>query len=183
MRPFILMIFLILTVCTSRAQTFFPVDKSPMDLVYLPDHFAHDRTTGQQAIIKLYYSRPHKNDRDIFGAKVPYGKVWRTGANEAVEFKAYQDIKLAGKSLKAGTYSLFTIPEKTEWTIIINQDLDYWGAYSYQEENDVLRVTVPSSKLETTVQTFSIRFQDLGDNQAVMRIAWDRTLVEVPIAY
>ena len=149
----------------------------------MPDHFAHDRTSDQQAIIKVYYSRPQKKGREIFGAKVPYGKVWRTGANEAVEFKAYKDISLAGKSLKAGTYSLFTIPEENQWTIIINQELDYWGAYSYQEEKDVLRVTVPSANLDNMVETFSIRFEELEENQAVMRMAWDHTLVEVPIAY
>ena len=183
MKLFFLSFFLISSFYTALAQTFFPIDKSPMDLVYLPDHFAHDRVTGQEAIIKVYYSRPNKNGRDIFGTKVPFDKVWRTGANEAVEFKAYRDITLAGKSLKAGTYSLFTIPGEKQWTIIMNSDLDYWGAYSYRKEKDVLRVSVPSAIIDATIEAFSIRFEDLGENQAVMRMAWDRTLVEVPITY
>ena len=165
------------------AQSFRSIDKSPLDVAYLPDHFAHDREAGQKAIVKVYYSQPQKKGREIFGGKVPFGKVWRTGANEAVEFKAYQDITLGGEALKAGTYALFTIPGEKDWTIIINTDLDYWGAYSYAEKNDVLRVMVPSSSLDEVVEAFSIRFEDLGNSSAVMRLAWDKTLVEVPIGY
>jgi hypothetical protein len=165
------------------AQSFRPLDKSPMDVAYLPDHFAHDREPGQEAIVKVYYSQPQKKDRDIFGAKVPYGEVWRTGANEAVEFRAYQGIKIAGKELPAGTYSFFTIPEEKQWTIIINSDLDYWGAFSYNQDHDVFRVNAPARSLSETVEAFSIRFEDLGNNTAVMRLGWDKTLVEVPISY
>ena len=180
-------LFSLLLVCAiiapNHAQSFFPLDKSPMDAAYLPDHFAHDRKPGQQAIIKVYYSRPQKDGREIFGAKVPYGKVWRVGANEAVEFIAYHDIMLADQKLAAGTYSLFAVPEEKEWTIIINSDLDYWGAYSYNEANDVLRIKVPSKSLNQPIEAFSIRFEDLGNNTAVMRMAWDTTLVEIPVAY
>jgi hypothetical protein len=183
MKPLFLFVVIAVSSGSIQAQDFFPLDKSPMDLVYFPDHFAHDREPGQQAILKVYYSRPQKNGREIFGAKVPYGKVWRTGANEAVEIKVYQEIKLGDKSLSPGTYSLFTIPGEEQWTIIINRDLDYWGAYSYNQEMDVLRITVPATTTETTIESFSIRFNDLGDNQAVMRLAWDRTMVEVPMAY
>ncbi len=181
-----LLIFSLTFICTlssSWAQDFFPLDKSPMDAAFLPDHFAHDRKPGQEAIIKVYYSRPQKNGREIFGAKVPYGKVWRLGANEAVEFKAYRDIELSGKQLATGTYSLFAIPAEKEWIIIINNDLDYWGAYSYNEANDVLRVSVPAKSLDQELEAFSIRFEDLGDNTAVMRMGWDKTLVEVPVKY
>lgn len=167
----------------SSAQSFRSLDNSPLDIAYLPDNFAHDREAGQKAIVKVVYSQPQKNGRDIFGSKVPYGKVWRTGANEAVEFKAYQDISIAGKKLKAGTYSFFTIPNEKKWTIILNSDLDYWGAYSYQEKNDVLRVKVAPSSLDKVVEAFSIRFEDQGNNSAIMRLAWDQTMVEIPIAY
>jgi hypothetical protein len=68
---------------------------------------------------------------------VPYGKVWRTGANEATEIKFYQDVDLGGKKVKAGSYSLFTIPGEKEWVGDLNTDLDYWGAYKYNEKNDV----------------------------------------------
>lgn len=168
---------------STSAQSFRQPDKSSLDAAYLPDNFAHDRKSGEKAIIKVYYSRPLKKGREIFGTKVPYGKVWRTGANEAVEFKAYQDISIDGKKLKAGTYSLFTIPGEKEWTIIINSDLDYWGAYSYNEKNDVLRVSVPAGSLSKVVEAFSIHLEDKGNKSAVMKLAWDKTVVEVPLTY
>ncbi len=184
MRFLIYSLFLILCTCIAvNAQSFRKIDKSPLDVAYLPDNFAHDRKDGEKAIIKVYYSRPQKKDRKIFGAKVPYGKVWRTGANEAAQFKAYQDITIGGKKLEAGTYSLFTIPGEKEWTIIINSDLDYWGAYSYQEKNDVLRVKVQAGSNSKVVEAFSIQMEDKGSNSAVMRLAWDKTIVEIPVDY
>ncbi|MBV6641553.1 MAG: DUF2911 domain-containing protein [Cyclobacteriaceae bacterium] len=165
------------------AQNFRGLDKSPMDAAYLPDNYAHDRDPGEKAVIKIYYSRPQKNDRDIFGSKVPYGKVWRLGANESAEFKAYQDITIGGKQLKAGTYSIFAIPEKDQWTIIFNSDLDYWGAYSYNEKNDVLRITSPVKPISADVEAFSIQFEEKGDNAAILRMAWDKTLVEIAVSF
>ncbi len=176
-------LLVVTTTGVAMAQSFQGVDTSPMDVAYLPHNFAHDRSPGDKAIAKVYYSRPQKKGRDIFGSKVSYGKVWRTGANEAVELKAYQDIALGGKKLKAGTYSLFAIPDKKEWTIIINSDLDYWGAYSYDKSKDVLRVKVPVKQLDTVVEAFSIQFEDKGSGKAAMRLAWDKTMVEVPVGY
>jgi hypothetical protein len=117
------------------------------------------------------------------GKLVPYGKVWRAGANEATEIKFYQDVQMAGKSVKAGTYSLFTIPGEKEWTIILSSDLDYWGAFSYKEANDVIRITSPLSTQDKTVENFTIQFDKKGDQQGVMMLAWDKTVVEVPFKY
>jgi hypothetical protein len=173
-----LLILMFSAVCFS--QKFAAVDKSPMDMAYYPHNFAHDRKPGEKAVIRVIYSRPQKNGREVFGKLVPYGKVWRAGANEATEIKFFQDVDLAGKRVKAGTYSLFTIPNEKEWTIILNSDLDYWGAYSYNEKNDVLRVNAPVSQVNTTVENFAIQFDNKGDKQGVMRLAWDNTMVEVP---
>ncbi|PIB37444.1 hypothetical protein BFP72_06715 [Reichenbachiella sp. 5M10] len=181
-----LLFFLILftaTVSISSAQSFRSIDKSPMDVAYLPDNFAHDRSGDDKAIAKVYYSRPQKKGRDIFGNVVVYDKVWRTGANEAPELKVYQDITIGGKKLSAGTYSLFTIPGAKEWTIIISTDLDYWGTAGYQEKYEVLRVQVPSSTLSKEVEAFAIQFEELENKSAVMRLAWDKTVVAVPIKY
>jgi hypothetical protein len=164
----------------SFSQKFANLDKSPMDRAYFPDNFAHDRKAGDMAIIRVTYSRPQKDGREIFGKLVPFDKVWRTGANEATEIKFYKDIELGGKKVKAGSYSLFTIPGQKEWTIILNSDLDYWGAYSYNEKNDVLRVSAPAAELDTTAENFTIRFVSKEDHQNVMQIAWDKTIVEVP---
>jgi hypothetical protein len=181
-----LFLFLILSLgigCLSQAQSFRGPDKSPMDVAYLPDNFAHDRKAGEEAIAKVYYSRPAKSDRVVFGGIVPFGKVWRLGANEAAEFKAFKDLKIGDKSLAAWTYSVFAIPGESEWTIIFNSDLDYWGAFKYDESKDVIRVTVPAKSFPKTVEAFSIRFEDLGNNSAVMRLGWDQTMVEVPVSY
>ncbi len=165
------------------SQDFRAADKSPMDVAYLPDNFAHDRKVGEEAIAKAYYSRPNKSDRIVFGGLIPFGKVWRVGANEAVEFKAFKDLILGGKDLKAGTYSLFAIPGETEWTILINSDLDYWGAFKYDESKDVIRFTVEAQSISKVIEAFSIRFEELGNNTAVMRMGWDQTMVEIPVKY
>lgn len=167
----------------AEAQDFRKPDKSPMDMAYFPDHFAHDRKDGEKAIIRVTYSRPVKNDREVFGKLVPYGKVWRTGANESTEIKFYQEVDLNGKKVKAGTYALFTIPGEKEWIIILNSDLDYWGAYKYNEKNDVVRVTAPVSTLTEPLESFSVQFQSKGDKKGVMKLGWDKTVAEVPFSY
>jgi len=177
-----LILFFILST-TVYGQNFRGTDRSPMDMAYFPDNFAHDRKDGEKAIIRVTYSRPMKNGREISGGLLPHGKVWRTGANEAPEVKIYEDITLDGKKVKAGEYSLFTIPDENEWTIILNEDLDYWGAYSYNEKSDVIRVTVPVTELDNAVEAFTIQFEDKGDGQGVMWLAWDKTGVEVPFQY
>lgn len=174
---------IVLIACVVEAQNFRKVDKSPLDYAYFPDHFAHDRKEGETAIIRVTYSRPSRNDREVFGKLVPYGKVWRTGANENAEIKFYQDVELGGKKVKAGTYSLFTIPGEKDWTVILNSDLDYWGAFKYNEKNDILRFTAPVSSLNESLENFSIQFNAAGSKQGVMRLGWDKTVVDVPFTY
>lgn len=178
------LIYCLLSLLTlgAYAQGFRNPDKSTMDAAYFPDNFAHDRKEGEKALVRVIYSRPAKKDREVFGKLVPYGKVWRTGANENTEIKFYQDATIQGKKVKAGTYSLFTIPGETEWTIILNSDLDYWGAFKYNQANDVARFTVPSQKsTDAPIETFSIQFPKGSD--AIMRMGWDNTIVEVPITF
>jgi len=165
------------------AQTLRGLDKSPMDMAYYPDNFAHDRKPGDKVIIRVTYSRPSKNNREIFGKLVPYNKVWRTGANESTEIKFYEDAELAGKKVKAGIYSLFTIPGEKEWVIILNSNLDYWGAYSYNKANDILRVSVPVGSLADVAENFSIQFENTGEKQGIMKMAWDKTLINVPFKF
>ena len=184
MKTLILSFILFLTLSlASQAQTLSDLDKSPMDMAYFPHNFAHDRKEGQKAIIRVIYSRPAKNGREIFGKLVPYGEVWRVGANEAAEIKFYKDLEFGGKKVKAGTYSLFTIPGENEWTIILNNDLDYWGAYSYKAKNDAARITAKPTKVNDTVENFTIQFESKGENKGIMKLAWEQTLVEVPYTY
>lgn len=173
----------------SIAQNMDGLDKSPMDMAYYPDNFAHDRKFAPKligdmpAIVRVTYSRPAKNGRELFGKLIKYNEVWRAGANESAEIKFYRDVTIQGKMVKAGTYSLFIIPTATEWSIIINSDLDYWGAYSYNLEHDVTRVTVPVKQTKEVVENFSVKFRKESDQSTVMMMAWDTTLVEVPISF
>ena len=173
-------IFVLIATANTIAQPFAKVDKSPMDMSFFPNNFAHDRKAEDKAIIRVIYSRPAKNGREIFGKVVPFGKVWRTGANESTEIKFYEDIELGGKKVPAGTYSLFTIPSEKDWTIILNRDVDYWGAFKYNEKNDVVRISASATLIETPVENFTLQFDKKGDRQGVMKLAWDTTVVEVP---
>ena len=161
-----------------------------MDMAYYPDDFAHDRKfapakVGDKVYARVTYSRPAKNSREVFGKLIPYGKVWRVGANEATEIKFFTDATIQGKKIKAGVYSLYAIPTETEWTLIFSTDLDQWGAYSYKQDLDVLRVTVPVKKTEEPIENLSIQFKKAGDimNESILMIAWDTTLVEVPVTF
>ncbi len=134
--------------------------------------------------ITVDYCQPSKKDRLIFGtvdekALVPYGKWWRTGANEATVVKFSKDVTISGKSLKAGTYTLFTIPEKGEWTIIFNAEVGQWGL-SYDESKDVLRVPARSVQQADTAEKFKIEF-DEQEKGADMILHWDTTIVTIPI--
>lgn len=175
---------------TTQAQTLRGLDKSAMDMAYYPDDFAHDRKfapakVGDKVFARVTYSRPARKDREVFGKLVPYGKVWRVGANEATEIKFFTDVTIQGKKLKAGVYSFYAIPTETEWTLIFNTDLDQWGAYSYKPDLDVLRVTAPVKKAGEPVENLTIQFSKAGDNvkDAVMTIAWDQARVDVPLSF
>lgn len=133
--------------------------------------------------IKVTYSQPHKHGRNIFGGLVAYGQVWRTGANEATELTVTRDIKINGKDLAAGTYSLFTIPGKESWTVILNAELGLWGSYNYNSKLDVMRFEVPVAQAnEFVYEAFTILI-DPRNSRADMILAWDRTKVIIPLQF
>lgn len=184
----LLVVVFILTVQVSFAQNFRGLDKSPMDMAYYPDDFAHDRKfapqkVGNEAFVRVTYTRTAKKEREIFGKLVPFAKVWRIGANEAPEIKFYKDVTFGGQKVKAGVYTLMAIPNENEWTLILNSDLDVWGAYSYDDKKDVFRAMAKSQKLEEVVENLSIQFKKGEKGEAIMRLAWDKTLVELPIEF
>lgn len=132
--------------------------------------------------IKITYGQPHKNGRAIFGALVPLGQLWRTGANEATEMTITKDITINSVLLKAGTYSLFTIPDKDKWTIIINADLGMWGSYNYNAKQDVVRFDVPVQTSAEVFEAFTIQLEQTND-MANLLIQWDKTKVSIPIKF
>lgn len=131
--------------------------------------------------IDLTYARPSMKGRKIFGALEPFDKVWRTGANSATVIKFSEAVKVEGKDLAAGEYALFTIPGKTEWTIIFNKGTKEWGSYTYSEANDVLRVKVKPITLKDKVETFTIQFANISDTAADLQLSWENTLVNVKL--
>ena len=165
--------FIMLLVTNTNAQKFSKIDKSPLDASF----YRADRKSP--AFIKVVYSRPYLKGRSLSELS-PNGKVWRTGANEATDITFYKDMKIGGKNVKAGTYSLFTIPGEKDWTIILNSEINVWGAYSYNMSKDILRIKAPVSNEDTALENFSIAFKK-HDNGADMILAWDTTRITVPI--
>lgn len=156
----------------NQGPNFSKLDVSPMDVVLF-------RGENNEPLARVLYSRPQTRDREIFGKLVPYGEVWRTGANEATEITLYDDMTVSGKTIKKGTYTLFTIPQENEWTIILNNSTNVWGAYDYHVEQDVARITVPVRKSPTSVEALSMAFEPI-ENGAKLQIGWDDHYVEVP---
>jgi hypothetical protein len=130
--------------------------------------------------VELIYSRPGMKGRKIFGDLVPYGKVWRTGANSATRLKFNDDVMIGGQPLKAGEYALFTIPNENEWEIIINKGSENWGTV-YKQEDDILRVKVKPTKLNDAVESFTMQFDNVKPTSADLKIMWDKTAVAVPV--
>ncbi len=128
--------------------------------------------------MEVTYGRPSTRDRTIFGDLVPYGEVWRTGANEATVIDLSTPVSIGGETLAAGRYALFTIPSKDEWTVIFNETADQWGAYNYDESKNVLRVTTePMTGPEHEMLTFA--FQAVTDTSATLLMQWADTHVPV----
>lgn len=130
--------------------------------------------------VKVTYGQPSKKNREIFGKLVPYGKVWRTGANEATEITFAKDGSFGGKAVKAGTYSLFTIPTEKEWTVILNSELKQWGSYDYSKikAKDVASVKVPVAASSAVTEKLTITASDVAVN-----FAWDNVSVSVPVKF
>jgi hypothetical protein len=137
----------------------------------------------KDAYIKIVYSQPHKRGRDVFGKLVPLGEVWRTGANEATEITLTRDMLINNQLLRAGTYSLFSIPQQDKWTIIINSEVGLWGAYNYNEKLDVMRFEIPVEALNDVVyEPFTLEFNQRND-LADLLIYWDHTKLTIPLKF
>jgi len=127
--------------------------------------------------VSVVYHRPSVKSREIWGKLVPYGEVWRTGANEATIFEISRDVKVNGQTLAAGKYSLHTIPNREEWTIIFNRTTEQWGSFNYDAKQDILRFNVKPAKAEFQ-ETMVLGFDNVRMNTADFVIAWEN--VKVP---
>ena len=153
------------------AQNFKGLDKSPMDAASYPSSYKI-----ADKIVKVTYGRPQLKGRKV-SKLAPAGKVWRTGANEAPEITFYKDVTFGGKPVKAGTYSLFTIPGEKEWTVILSTAKNVWGAYYYKQEEDVVRVSGTLSESKEAIEAFSMIF----DDNMTLHLGWGSTVISVAI--
>ena len=131
--------------------------------------------------VEVVYSRPSKKDRQIFGNVVPFGKVWRTGANAATKVTFSTPVKLNGTDVAAGSYALYTIPGEDEWTIILNKGVGKSGT-QYDEKEDVVRFkATPVALSDTSIETFTIEFNHIRDESVILNLVWDRTVVPIHV--
>jgi hypothetical protein len=170
-KPIALFVFLILIATTAFAQMGknrpSPAASATCDL-------------GNGKTIKTDYSSPRMKGRKIYGGLVPYGEVWRTGANEATTFVTSGNVEVGGKEIPAGSYTIFTVPNPDKWTLIINKKTGEWGIpYKYQSD-ELARVDMKVSKLPSPVEDFTIRYEKTG-NACTLQMDWETTRASVEI--
>ena len=132
--------------------------------------------------VELSYSRPGMKGRKIYGDLVPYGKVWRTGANNATTITFGEEVSIGGKKVPAGKYGLLTIPDKNNWTLIISKQLDVTSPAAYKQDMDVVRVEAKPGKLDNTTESFTMQFANVKPSTMDVQILWENTIVSLPIA-
>ncbi|MFD2517974.1 DUF2911 domain-containing protein [Salinimicrobium flavum] len=135
--------------------------------------------------LEVFYNRPYKKDRQIFGGLVPFDQVWRTGANEATTFTTTKDILVDGSLLPEGKYTLWTIPMEDTWKVIFNSEMYPWGITANEvpfrvADYDVLTIEVDVTPLDEVVEQFTISFTE-AYNFVMLNLAWDKTMISIPI--
>lgn len=187
MRKIFLLLAAIFFTTSLLAQTnsFPPVDKSPMDMSYYPANYPvqkiQDKITEPLAA-RVIYSRPQKLGRVVFGELLKYGEVWRMGANEATEIQFFRHVKIGGKKIKPGRYTLYAIINETSWAIILNNETDTWGAFKYSAKKDVVRVEVPVQKTESIIESLAMIFEKTTTGINLV-VAWDNVKASLPIQF
>lgn len=183
MKKVLLSLFLLSGICAFAQQKPTDLDKSPMDMSYWPANYPILKMSGKagdQPIARIIYSRPLKNGRSIFGGIIKYNEMWRLGANEATEVEFFKSVKIAGKSLPKGRYTIYCLPTENKWTIIFNKDNYCWGNFSYDSKKDIVRADVDVEKNSENIEAFTIYFEDAkaGANMVAL---WDDVKTSLPI--
>lgn len=162
-----------------------PVDKSAMDMSYYPDKYPvlkiQDKAT-ELLVARIIYSRPVKAGRVILGNLVKYGEVWRLGANEATEIEFYKHVRIGGKKIAKGRYSLYAIPEESLWTFILNKETDTWGSFKYDAKKDIVRVDAPVQKMTTSTEYLTMVFEKTISGCKLV-VIWDNIKTELPVIF
>jgi len=165
-------------------------DKSPMGLAQYPanSRFRNFIETEEELAeaepkVRVVYSRPQKKGRTIFGDLLKYGELWRIGANETTEITFYEKVKVGGKEIKPGKYGIMAIVNADKWDVTIHSDIPSWGTFGHDAEKDVATFSVPVSKNSTDLEELAIVFYKKDGNSVDMVIAWETTLVRIPIMF
>jgi len=164
--------FFLTMICTSQAQQL----RTPA-----PSSTQNIKQELGLGSVELNYSRPGMKGRKIFGDLVPYGKVWRTGANNATTITFSDDVTIGGKKVTAGKYGLLTIPDQNNWTLIITKQLDVTSPAAYKQENDVARINATPASMGMPIETFTMQFGNVKPNSCELYLMWDKTIVSLPI--
>jgi len=131
--------------------------------------------------ITMDYSSPRMKGRKIFGGLVPYGEVWRTGANDATTFVTTANVSIEGKDVPAGSYTIFTVPEQDKWTLIVNKQTGEWGVPYKYEANELARVPMQASKTSSPVENFTISFNQSG-SACTLQMSCENTQASVQVS-
>jgi hypothetical protein len=156
-----------------------------MDMSYWPANFPMLKLSGKasgEPIARVIYGRPQKNGRPLFGDIVQYNTIWRLGANEATEIEFFVPVKIAGKLVPKGRYTLYGIPNENSWTLILNTDNFSWGNFSYNAKKDLLRTEVPVIKTLDSIDAFTLYFEETSLGAGLI-IMWDQVKVMLPISF
>jgi hypothetical protein len=168
-----------------QSATMPAVDRSPMDMSYYPTNYPilkiQDKIT-EPLVARVTYSRPQKSGRVIFGGLIKYGEIWRMGANEATEIEFFKHVRIGGKRVPKGRYTLYAQVFENTWTIILNKETDTWGAFKYSPKKDLVRIEVPVQKSDGMLESLSMMFEKSNEGIHLV-IAWDMIKVEVPITF
>ena len=161
-----------------------PVDKSVMDMSYFPPEYPQLKMAGKakgDPVIRIIYSRPHKDQRKILGEVVQINQPWRLGANEATEIEFFRDVIILNKPVAAGRYVLYAVPGSDKWQLILNGDLFTWGL-RIDKSKDLFSFSVPVRRTSVPMEIFSMQFGKTATG-AELTIAWDTLLVSLPITF
>lgn len=169
----------------AQTTTLPAVDKSPMDMSYYPNNYPVLKIQGkatEPVMARVIYSRPQTSGRNVFGALVKFGEVWRMGANEATEIEFYKQVKIGDKKIAKGRYTLYAIPNENSWTFILNSDTDTWGSFIYNQKKDITRITIPTQKTDAPVESLSMVFEKSSTGCNLI-VAWENVKAVLPVTF
>lgn len=160
-------------------------DRSPMDMVYFPTDYPLLKMAGKTSappLMRIIYSRPQKQGRPIFGGLVKYDVPWRLGANESTEIEFFSAATVAGKSVKAGRYVLYCIPQETKWIFVLNSNLYSWGL-EQNKLKDLMQFEVPVEKTNLAIEYFTIACEKKSEKSTALIFLWDDVKAKLPISF